>query len=162
MKSKANKGVSRIDSGTTHGWFVRVYWNNKVYSKLFSDRKCGGKEKAYKLAKEYRNQLTEEVKATPKTHRKRRMDSRDFTGEVGVYRHAMTDTDGETHEYYSVIWKPRSGLQECTSFSISKFGKTGAYWRAVEHRCKMTGETLGGDFDRKPDGKKWSRIRDDG
>lgn len=47
-RSKANKGISRIDSGSTHGWFVRGYRNGKTYSKLFSDRKCGGKGKAQK------------------------------------------------------------------------------------------------------------------
>lgn len=51
------KGISRIDSGSTHGWFVRAYRNGKTYSKLFSDRKCGGKGKALKLAKEHRDEL---------------------------------------------------------------------------------------------------------
>lgn len=72
-KSKANKGISRIDSGSTHGWFVRGYRNGKTYSKLFSDRKCGGKGKAQKLAKEYRDALAEELSAIPKTPRQRRI-----------------------------------------------------------------------------------------
>jgi len=55
-RSKANKGISRIDSGSTHGWFVRGYRNGKTYSKLFSDRKSGGKGKAQKLAKIYRDE----------------------------------------------------------------------------------------------------------
>ena len=33
------KGISRIDSNGTHGWFVRVYRNGKTYSKLYSDKK---------------------------------------------------------------------------------------------------------------------------
>lgn len=72
MKRKtANKGISRIDSNSTHGWFVRGYRNGKTYSKLFSDRKCGSKSKAYKLAREYRDQLFQELQAIPKTARKR-------------------------------------------------------------------------------------------
>jgi len=51
------KGISRIDSGSTHGWFVRGYRNGTTYSKLFSDRKLGGKGKAKKMAQEYRDQL---------------------------------------------------------------------------------------------------------
>lgn len=72
-RKKANKGISRIDSGSTHGWFVRGYRNGKTYTKLFSDRKCGGKGKAQKLAKEYRDQLHEMLAAIPKTPPQPRM-----------------------------------------------------------------------------------------
>lgn len=67
----ANKGISRIDSGSTHGWFVRGYRNGKTYSKLFSDRKCGGKAKAQKLAREHRDQLVKKLQAIPKAPSKR-------------------------------------------------------------------------------------------
>lgn len=68
-RSKAMKGISRIDSGSTHGWFVRAYRNAKAYSKLFSDRKCGSKAKALKLAKAHRAELNEKVEAIPKKPR---------------------------------------------------------------------------------------------
>lgn len=70
-RKTANKGISRIDSSSTHGWFVRAYRNGKTYSKLFSDRKCGGKGKALKLAREHRDQLVEKLQAIPKAPRKR-------------------------------------------------------------------------------------------
>lgn len=70
-RKTANKGISRIDSGSTHGWFVRGYRNGKTYSKLFSDRKCGGKGKAQKLAREYRDQLVKKLQAIPKAPKKR-------------------------------------------------------------------------------------------
>jgi hypothetical protein len=57
-KRTVMKGISRIDSGSTHGWFVRVYKNTKTFSKLFSDRKIGGKGKALKEAKEHRDKMT--------------------------------------------------------------------------------------------------------
>lgn len=57
------KGISRIDSGSTHGWFVRGYKGGLTYSKLFSDKKNGGKGKALKLAKEYRDKLHKELKS---------------------------------------------------------------------------------------------------
>jgi len=60
------KGISRIDSGSTHGWFVRGYRNGVVYSRLFSDRKIGGKNKARDAAKAYRDLLHRELSMEPK------------------------------------------------------------------------------------------------
>ena len=67
-----HKGISRIDSGHTHGWYVRVYANRTVFtSKLFSDRIYGGKQKALKNAIKYRdhNQMVADVKY-PQSSRK--------------------------------------------------------------------------------------------
>ena len=116
-RSKANKGISRIDSGSTHGWFVRGYRNGKTYAKLFSDRKNGGKGNAQKLAKEYRDALITELEAIPKKPRHRRIvtsDSRNTTGELGVSRTTKTGPNGTKHDCYSVSWRPEPGVQKCT------------------------------------------------
>jgi len=62
-------GISRIDSGTTHGYFVRGYRNSKTYSKLFSDRKIGGKGKALKAAKLHRDAMHAKLAKIPKITR---------------------------------------------------------------------------------------------
>ena len=83
------KGISRIDTKSTHGWFVRGYRNGKTYTKLFSDRKNGGKEAALEAARNYRQQLLEELSKIPQKERERRVvskDSRNRTGELGVSR----------------------------------------------------------------------------
>jgi hypothetical protein len=150
MKRKtANKGISRIDSGSTHGWFVRGYRNGKTYSKLFSDLKCGGKTKAYKIARQYRDELTEELKSIPKKQRPRRVvssDSRNTTGELGVSKTTKTGPNGTKHECYSVSWRPEPGIQKCTSFSIRKYGDKKAFKLAVEHRRSMMREIHGKNF----------------
>ena len=64
-KDKRNKGISRIDSGSTHGWFVRGYKNGKTHSKLFSDLKCGGKRKAQIQARMHRDELYEKLAQIP-------------------------------------------------------------------------------------------------
>ena len=141
--SKANKGISRIDSGSTHGYFVRAYHSSKTYSKLFSDRKCGGKESALEQAILYRDELTTELAATPKGPRKRRIvtsDSRNKTGELGVSRSTKTGPNGTKHECYSVSWRPEPKIQKCTSFSIKKYGEEDAFKMAVAHRRKMMRE----------------------
>ena len=151
-RSKAHKGISRIDSGSTHGWFVRGYRNGKTYSKLFSDRKCDGKGEAQKLAKEYRDQLNEELEAIPKNPRQRRIvvsDLRNTTGELGVSRTTKISPNGTKHECYSVSWRPEPGVQKCTSFSIKKYGEKKALKMAVEHRRKMMREIHGPNFYRK-------------
>ena len=70
-KNPKNKGISRIDSGSTHGWFVRGYKNGETYSKLFSDLKCGGKRKAQRLAREHRDELHARLNKIPTKRRAR-------------------------------------------------------------------------------------------
>lgn len=65
------KNISRIDSGSTHGWFVRAYRNGKTYCKLFSDLKCGGKGKALQQAKDHKSELLVKVASIPKKPRRR-------------------------------------------------------------------------------------------
>lgn len=151
-RSKANKGISRIDSGSTHGWFVRGYRNGKTYSKLFSDRKSGGKLKAQKLAKAHRDELYEELESIPKRPRQRRIvvsDSRNTTGELGVSRTAKVGPNGTQHDCFSVSWRPEPGVQKCTSFSIKKYGEKKAFKLAVEHRRNKMREIHGSNFYRQ-------------
>ena len=143
-KRTTNKGISRIDSGSTHGYFVRAYRNGKTYAKLFSDRKSGGKGKAQRLAKAYRDELHAQLAEIPKQQRQRRT-----TGELGVSRIAKPTANGNTYEVFSVSWRPEVGVQKCTSFSIRKYGETKALKMAVEHRRKMMREIHGDDFYRK-------------
>ena len=70
---RQNKGISRIDSGSTHGWFVLGYKNGRTFSKLFSDLKSGGKRKALLLASQYRDQLLKKLDKMPARTRKRRV-----------------------------------------------------------------------------------------
>ena len=151
-KRTTNKGISRIDSGSTRGFFVRAYRNGKTYAKLFSDRKSGGKGKAQRLAKAYRDELHAQLAEIPKQQRQRRIftsDVRNTTGELGVSRIAKPTANGNTYEVFSVSWRPEVGVQKCTSFSIRKYGETKALKMAVEHRRKMMREIHGDDFYRK-------------
>lgn len=145
-RNKKDKGISRIDSGSTHGWFVRGYRNGKTYSKLFSDRKCGGKRKAQQQAREYRTELYDELEQIPLKPRGRRIvyrDSRNTTGVLGVCRTAKKSANGKINECYSVSWRPEPGVQKCTSFSISKYGEAKAKQLAIAHRRKMMKEIHG-------------------
>lgn len=146
------KGISRIDSGSTHGWFVRAYRNGKTYSKLFSDRKWGGKSEALKEARLYRDQLLVKLRSIPRETKSRRLvyqDARNSTGVIGVCRTTKRNKNGSVTECYSVSWRPEPGIQKCTSFSIRKYGEQKAFQLAVAHRKKMMKAIYGPEVFRK-------------
>ncbi len=151
-RNRRNKGISRIDTGSAHGWFVRGYRNGKTYRKLFSDRKYGGKRKAQNLARQYRDELHERLAQIPNRPRGRRIvyrDSRNSTGVLGVCRTAKRSSNGKVNECYSVSWRPAEGLQKATSFSIRKYGEKRAFQLAVAHRRKMLRQIHGPGIFRK-------------
>jgi hypothetical protein len=128
------KGISRIDSKTTKGWLVRGYKNGKRYSKLFSDRKIGSSEEALHRACTFRGDLSSRLKAIPANPRAKKIvyrDSRNSTGVIGVSRLKKPGKNGKMLEFYSVTWRPAPGVQKCTSFSIGKYGESGAVKKAV-------------------------------
>lgn len=136
MKRK-DQGISRIDSNSTHGWFVRGYKNKTTYSKLFSDKKYGGKGKALIAAREFREELVGELKKIRPMKRPRRIvssDSRNKTGVLGVCRLEKVGPSGNVYSSYSVTWRPKPGIQKCTSFSIRKYGEKQAFKLAVNLR----------------------------
>lgn len=137
------KGISRIDSGSTHGWFVRGYRNGKTFSRLFSDLKCGGREEALQQARDFRNSLHQQLTDVPKQPRTRRLitrEARNSTGVLGVCRTSKRGANGIINECYSVSWRPEPGVQKCTSFSIRKYGERKAFQMAVALRKKMVKE----------------------
>ena len=143
---KKEKGISRIDSGSTHGWFVRAYKNGKTYSKLFSDRKSGGKSQALETARAYRKTLIRKLEEIPQKPRARRLvyrDTRNSTGVLGVSRTKKRNKNGTVTDCYSVSWRPQPGIQKCTSFSIRKYGEQKAFALAVAYRRQRLQEIYG-------------------
>ncbi len=146
------KGISRIDSGSTHGWFVRAYKNGKTYSKLFSDGKWKGSEAALGAARQHRESLQDRLAKIPVKPRGRRIvfrDSRNTTGVLGVSRSIKHTPTGSVSESYAVTWRPEPGVQKCTSFSINKYGEEKAFRLAVGFRLKKLREIHGGSVARK-------------
>jgi len=145
-KRSNNKGISRIDSESTHGWFVRGYRNGKTYSRLFSDTRYGGKRKALASARAYRDKLLKKLDKIPKKPQERRLvskDCRNVTGILGVCRTTKKSPSGSVTECYSVSWRPEPGVQRCTSFSINKYGEKKAFQLAVALRRQKMREVHG-------------------
>lgn len=144
-----SKGVIRIDSDSTHGYQVRVYRHGKTFSKLFSDKKSGGKEKAFKEAQAYRAKLEAEVAALPESAPRRRLirhNKNNSSGVVGISRTFKRDRRGIKHEVYAVSWNPEPGVARGTSFSIKKYGEDNAFKMACKLRFEKMKEIYGERF----------------
>jgi hypothetical protein len=133
------KGISRIETSSTLGWYVRVYRNKKTYSKYFSDTKFGGKDKALETAIFQKEELSRMISKIPKKPTKRRVvtkDKRNITGVLGVSRTSKKASNGKSYDCYTVSWRPEPKVQKSTSFSIKKYGEEKALEMAIELRRK--------------------------
>jgi len=139
-------GVIRIDSDSTHGYQVRVYRHGRTYSRLFSDRKCGGKDEAYEQSVEYRKKLVTEVDAMPESAPRRRLirhNKNNSSGVVGISRTFKRDRRGIKHEVYAISWNPEAGAPRGTSYSIKKYGEDTAFKMACKLRFEKMKEIYG-------------------
>ncbi|MFB6229544.1 MAG: AP2 domain-containing protein [Salinibacter sp.] len=134
------KNLFRIDTGRTHGWQVRIIRNGERHTKLFSDKKYGGKESAYEKALAHRNEMLEELPDLPdegplhtdEVH-ERRWEAVTRTGVKGI-GFTMTTYSRATdakRPYITAHW-PGEDRWRCTSFSIVKHGLRGALNEAAE------------------------------
>jgi hypothetical protein len=123
-----HKDISRIDqdSKRTHGWYARISFHGKTYSKFFSDKKSGGKNIALLEALAWRD-LTRAKIGKPPSDRHIVTVARNNTGIVGIRLN-------EKMERYEVSWVNPDGKQGKTTVSIKKRGKAAALKLAVQKR----------------------------
>jgi len=146
-KTSKMKGISRIDSKATHGWFVRIYMRNrKVASKLFSDRKCGGREDALKKAIAFRDSYPVPEHLRPIRSQIRYLTDpprNNKTGVVGVCRTFKRSSSGKGKKLpcFSVSWNPRPKHPKSKSFYISQYNsEEEAFQAAVRFRKEKEAE----------------------
>ncbi len=139
------KGISRIDTRDTHGWYVRIYKNGKTYSKLYSDNKYGGKERALLVAQKARVIALEALKELPREPKRRlvRTDRRNKSGIIGVSKTTKINKNGTTSDYFQVTWSPEPGKVKNRQWSVKKYGEEEAGRRAVEYRQQVMKEIYG-------------------
>lgn len=139
------KGISRIDTRDTHGWYVRIYKNGKTYSKLYSDNKYGGKDRALLVAQKARVIALEALKELPREPKRRlvKTDRRNKSGIIGVSKTTKINKNGTTSEYFQVTWSPEPGKVKNRQWSVKKYGEEEAGRRAVEYRQQVMKEIYG-------------------
>ncbi|MCC5927403.1 MAG: hypothetical protein JJU41_12670 [Bacteroidetes bacterium] len=147
-RSPEMKGISRIDSKGTHGWYVRIYRAGKTYSKLYSDNKYGGKEKALVLAQKARQAALETLDKTMGERQRRLVthDKRNKSGIIGVSRTTKTNANGDVSLYYQVTWSPERGKIKNRQWSVRKYGEEEAFRRAKEFRDSVMAEIYGEEY----------------
>ena len=149
MTSKAT-GVTRIDSSVTHGYQVRVNRNKKRYTKLFSDRKCGGKECAFEQAIAFRMKLEAEVDAMPLNapwRLLRRHSKSGTTGVLGIRRNCRSNSRGIRTDDYVVSWSPEPGVRRTKSYSIKRYGENETFRMACRLRFEKMKEIHGDRYE---------------
>lgn len=132
-----HKDIARIDQETkrTHGWYVRVRFQGKTYSKFFSDKKCGGRYSSLLSGISWRD-TTEKKLGKIRTNKHLVTVSNSGTGVVGVRLN-------DKFNRYEVSWVTTIGKQGKTSVSIRKHGKENAFIKACKIRQEKEKTRLG-------------------
>lgn len=140
------KGISRIDSRNTHGWFVRVFRNGHTHSKMFSDGVHGGREEALKMAKKYKDEYEKNHPRTLAATRLRlKMPRNNTSGVVGVSDTHVRSRSGEKFPCFSVSWCPAKNVKRCKKFYYHKYdSREEAFEAAVKFRQEREKEILKG------------------
>lgn len=128
MPQVKEKGIQRIVTSKGKGWQVRVAWQTKLYTKWFSDSVWKGKQKAFKAAVEYRNELEQNL-GKPRSNQPYRpvLPPRSKTGYSGIY--LIPDRGVPSFE---IVYKPEPGVIKKTRVSIRKHGKEKALELALQ------------------------------
>jgi hypothetical protein len=121
------KGVTRIDDPGRHGvgWYARVVFQGKTFSKYFADGAHGGTRAALRKAVAWRDAQEKKV-GKPRTNRLFPSTStRSRTGVQGVY---------QSKSSFVVAWSPAPGEIRREFVSISRYGRKEALRRAIQLR----------------------------
>jgi hypothetical protein len=111
------EGISRIDSNDTHGWYLRIYYeDNEVVSKFFSDSVHGGTKQALTTAINYRQEYTQERPTPIKLPVRRKMLPQNKTGVHGVSETFDRRKNGQIVPCFNVSWQHRKGVAKCKKF----------------------------------------------
>jgi len=135
-QAEKHKDIARIDQASkqTYGWYVRVRFNGKTHSKLFSDLKHGGRAASLLAAIAWRDSTEKEI-GKPRTDRNIVTISKTNEGVVGVRLN-------EKLNRYEVSWVTLQGKQGKTTVSILRHGKEKAFELACEIREQREKERL--------------------
>jgi hypothetical protein len=133
-----HKNITRVDhdASRTHGYNVRIMWQDQRRSKFFSDAKYGDRLGALTEALAWRD-ATERELGKPRTERQ----------VVGIFYSSSEEPgirrvrEGYT-EYYQATWATYAGKQRRTRYSINKHGEKKALLLARKARQQGERERL--------------------
>jgi len=132
--SQSIKNIKRIDSTKTHGWQVHVRRGGELRTKLFSDRVWKGKRKALQAAKDYRDNLLDEMAPLAKPLWKIDRTPKTNTGQLGASYTEYANRSGKKRGVITVTVREALGKPVNRKFSVDKLGYEEALRQAVEWR----------------------------
>jgi len=138
-------GIGRVDDDkkSMHRWVIHIERKRRVWHRSFSDGVYGGKAKALRAARAFRDELL--VLHSPMTRAEnasiRRSNNR--SGVPGVFRQASVETTvaGPVERAsWIAYWTTPDGKRSIRKFSIRKYGEKGALDRAKAARKSALAE----------------------
>lgn len=144
-------GISRFDDEKrySHGWRVSLLRQGKRLVENFPDKKNGGRQRALRLAQQFRDEL---LRKFPPTSRKevcliRRSNNQSGITGVCTYAKRYKLRDGSYREtrYWDASWPGEDGKNVSISFSVREYGEEMA--RSMAIRARQRGlENVKGTF----------------
>lgn len=137
-----NYGISRIDQADkkNHGFYVRITHRGKTTQRFFPDKSCGGKGKAQKLAREFRDKVFAKLPKTRREAAANRRKTIKSSGVIGVTHVVSKSAAGKTYEYWQAAWSEK-GKRKTAKFSIARYGNNKALEMAK--KAKQRARKLG-------------------
>ena len=135
---RTSYGITRIDQPEkkNHGFYVRITHRGKGHQKYFPDKSLGGKSKALKAARAYRDSLLAKMpkyKQAAAAKKKRRIKR---SGIVGVTHVISKSPKDKIYEYWQAAWVDADGHRRTAKFSISRYGEAQALDLAKKARAE--------------------------
>lgn len=133
---RPNYGITRIDQPEkkNHGFYVRITHRGKGYQKYFPDKSLGGKNKALKAARDYRDSLLEKMPKYKQEAASRKKRKIKHSGIVGVTHVISKSPKGTVYEYWQAAWVDGESRRRTAKFSITRYGDAKAMDMAKKAR----------------------------
>ncbi len=130
--------IQQINSGSTHGYQVRVGPRHASMTKFFAVRKYGGARKALAQARAAEIELRKVAEpTTPRKGPRVTAQSNNTSGLIGIRPRYVMFSE-HPYLYFTASWSS-NGKAKSTSFSAERHGKLAALKMAMERREKGTG-----------------------
>jgi len=142
-RTTAHRNIQRIDneSNRTHAWLVVVQRRGKIYSKMFSDGRHGGKRKALQAAVAYRDKLIQRHPPLSKKAFVSILKKNNRSGVPGVCRiesiTPLRDGSESCRVYWVASWAISYKRNRQIKYSVDRYGEEGAFKRACATRRRM-------------------------